>query len=70
MVNVPAGKVVAPRMWPFRIVTLLRVPVRSTPVPEAGLAVEEMVNPLRSSVTSSAEMLMPLPVVTPRLPVR
>ena len=51
MVKTPPEKVVVPRMCPFLIVTFLRVPLMSTAVPEAGLAVEEMVKPFKSSVT-------------------
>ena len=45
-------------------------PLSETPEPLAMAAVEEMVNPLRSSVTPLTLMSMPSPVLTVILAVR
>ena len=55
--------VTPPTMLPLVIVTPVRLPT-SIPVPAAGLAVEEMVNPFRSSVTLLAAMVMASPELT------
>jgi len=70
VVKVPGAKVVVPRMFPFWMVTLRSFPVMRTPVPEAGLAVEAMVKPFKSSVTLSALTVTPLPEATGRFPAR
>ena len=62
--------VVEERMLPLRIAMLVALPLHSMPLPLAALAMEAMVKPLRSRVTSLAEMTMPLPEATVRLAAR
>lgn len=57
-------------MCPLRRCTPERLPVRKMPLPFTVPAVEEMVKPLRSSVTLSALITIPFPVSTTMSPVR
>lgn len=64
-------KVVVPLMNPSRIVRFAPKPKTTLiAVPLAGLALDEMVKPLRSSVTSFADIRIASPLVTAMLPVR
>ena len=65
----PLAKLV-PRIWPLRMVMSVLPPFSRIAVPFGVAAVEEMVNPFKSSVTPSTLMSMPSPVLTVMLAVR